>query len=207
MIGNDVVDLAQADTREGAQHPGFDRRVFDADERAAISADPEPRRRRWMFWAAKEAAYKALRRGDPRFVFAPRALRVALAEGGCGRVDTPAGSSLAVRVRVEDDAVSALAMAPDTPLEAVSEHVLSIGSTPGLPVDRDTLRAAFGRALGREAVSRGHTDAAVLERRGRIPSLRVGGHRFPVSISHHGRLARAAVLWQPGDPSRPRGVQ
>lgn len=205
MIGNDVVDLAQADTRDGAQHPGFDRRVFDADERAAIAADGEPRRRRWMFWAAKEAAYKALRRSQPRFVFAPRSMHVALDQDGCGRVDTP-GGPLAVRVAALDDAVSALATAPDTPIEAISEHALPARTPSDPPVDRDAIRAALGRALCQEAVLRGYPDAALLQRRGRIPSLRVGAKCFPVSISHHGRLARAAVLWQSGDPSRPRGV-
>lgn len=203
MIGNDVVDLAEAETRDGAQHPGFDARVFDAAERAAIAADADPRRRRWMLWAAKEAAYKALRRGDAGFVFAPRALRVGLGADGRGTVETPAGA-LAVRVVVDGDAVSALATAPGTPPEAVSEHVLP--RAPG-PAPRHAIHRALGERLGRAAAERGHGDPAVLERRGRVPSLRVGSRRFPVSISHHGRLARAAVLWQPGDPSRPRGVQ
>ena len=35
MIGNDVVDLGDADTRPGAQHRRFDERVFAPSERRA----------------------------------------------------------------------------------------------------------------------------------------------------------------------------
>ncbi len=206
MIGNDVVDLGQADTRENAQHAGFDRRVFDARERAAIAADAEPRRRRWMLWAAKEAAYKALRRDHPGFVFSPRALRVELGPDGRGTVHTAAGA-VAVRVAADGDAVSALATAPGTPPRAVSEHTLPISPGQAGSPPRDAIRAALAERLCSEAARRGHGEGATLERRDRVPSLRVGPYRFPVSISHHGRLARAAVLWRTGDPSRPRGVQ
>ena len=35
MVGSDIVDLADPETRPGAAHPRFDARVFDEDERRA----------------------------------------------------------------------------------------------------------------------------------------------------------------------------
>lgn len=194
MIGNDVVDLREAETYEGAQHRGFDRRVFGAAERDAIAHSRNPRRLRWMLWAAKEAAYKALRRENPGFVFSPRALAVDLDEAGCGSVT---GDAKALELRVEADAVRVVALAkrPEVARETLSVHSVTVGES------RAATRAALGEDLRGEASRRGLGDDAVLEREGRIPILRLGTQRFPVSIAHHGRLAHAFVLWQATNPS------
>ena len=65
MIGNDVVDLGDAEVQPGATHPRFDARVFAREEREALRASGAPNRLRWILWAAKEAAYKAARKLDP----------------------------------------------------------------------------------------------------------------------------------------------
>ena len=80
-IGDDVVDLGDAETGEGAQHPHFDARVFAPCELEQMAAAKDPRHRRWVLWAAKEAAYKAARQMDPRVVFAPRRFVVTLQAG------------------------------------------------------------------------------------------------------------------------------
>ena len=69
MIGNDVVDLLDSEALPGAAHPRFDRRVFASSERQALAGSRTPVRLRWRLWAAKEAAYKAARKIDPRTVF------------------------------------------------------------------------------------------------------------------------------------------
>jgi hypothetical protein len=71
MIGNDVVDLLDAESRPESFRPRFDARVYSDSERAAIEQDARPLARRWAHWAAKEAAYKLARQVDPGFVFAP----------------------------------------------------------------------------------------------------------------------------------------
>ena len=38
MLGNDIVDLGDPETRPGARHPRFDARVFTREERAALAA-------------------------------------------------------------------------------------------------------------------------------------------------------------------------
>ncbi len=189
MIGNDVVDLRDGETHAGAQHPGFDRRVFRPEERDAIAQAAEPRRMRWMLWAAKEAAYKALRRGDPAFVFSPRALEVEIDGHGRGRV-FGGDRTLSVQVEVDEEHVAAVARRRDIPAAALSLHTFAG------PPERGALRAAVLARLRDEAERRGFASVgAALERHARIPSLRLGAALFPVSIAHHGRFAVAAVLW------------
>ena len=74
MIGNDIVDLKDPDTRPETFRPRFDERVFDAAERRAIARDADPHKRRWAHWAAKEASYKLGRQVDEDFVFTPSRL-------------------------------------------------------------------------------------------------------------------------------------
>jgi hypothetical protein len=72
MLGNDVVDLWDPETRPGAAHPRFDVRVFDPTELAALARSRAPNQLRWVLWAAKEAAYKAAKRMDPTTLLSPR---------------------------------------------------------------------------------------------------------------------------------------
>ena len=85
MLGNDIVDLGDPESRAEGRHARFDGRVFDETERVLIDAAPEPERVRWLLWAAKESAYKAARKEDPHTVFAPSCFVVRLegdARGG-----------------------------------------------------------------------------------------------------------------------------
>ena len=147
MIGNDVVDLCEAETYAQAQHPGFDRRVFREAERDVIAGAADPRSMRWVLWAAKEAAYKALRRDDPAFVFSPCALAVEIDDAGRGQV-TLGAQTLSLRVDADQERVAALALRPEIQRAAVSLHAIAH------PGDRGALRAAFVEPLRREAARR-----------------------------------------------------
>ena len=65
-IGNDIVDLSEI---EPDLHNRYISRVFTKLEQVKISQDPS---KLWLFWAAKEAAYKALKRIDPQLIFSPQ---------------------------------------------------------------------------------------------------------------------------------------
>ena len=77
-VGNDIVDLRDPETRPGALHPRFDARVFTPAERERIGPDEQGHRMRWLMWAAKESAYKAAKKLDPRTVFSPSRFEVEL---------------------------------------------------------------------------------------------------------------------------------
>src|SRR5512139_2501725 len=82
MIGNDVVDLLDPETQPGAVHPRFDARVFTDDELRALRRSVAPGRLRWLMWAAKESAFKAVRRNDACVAFRPREFAVTLRGNG-----------------------------------------------------------------------------------------------------------------------------
>lgn len=65
-IGNDIVDRH---TSEPGTHGRFSKRVLSLQEQEVLTADPDAI---WQFWAAKEAAYKAMKRIAPTTVFSPR---------------------------------------------------------------------------------------------------------------------------------------
>lgn len=194
MLGNDVVDLRDPGTREGAPHPRFDDRVFAPAEREALAAAPDPRRLRWVLWAAKEAAYKAAAQRDPATVFSPRRFVAALRPapgGGLHGVVRHEGLRLAVRATVDAERVHALA--GDGDLDAAAAWADVIATAPDDPGAGAAVREAARRAL---AARLGVRPAELaFAREGRVPRLRLRGAPAPVevSLSHHGRFAAFAA--------------
>ncbi len=124
-VGNDIVDLKEAGNCGKSGDGRFVGRVFTPEERDRIAGAACPDKLLWAFWAAKEAAYKAVSRDDPSIRSTPRRYSVVLddQEAGraiaavarseaclVGRVITPGGTA-ALRILVTDDYVHALATA------------------------------------------------------------------------------------------------
>jgi phosphopantetheine--protein transferase-like protein len=118
-FGVDVVDLANPRTLGRHHDRRFMERVFAPAERDAIAAAPDPRLRLWRYWAAKEAAFKAIgirAHPGPPPTFTHTAFQVTEAEAERGTVRWEA-VEFAVTFR-EDRAhrwVGALAVIDDTP--------------------------------------------------------------------------------------------
>ena len=76
LVGNDVVDLSDPESRSEALHERFDARAFSLDEREALSASAPAsaslHELRWTLWACKESAYKVAKKLDPTVRFLPR---------------------------------------------------------------------------------------------------------------------------------------
>ena len=72
LVGNDVVDLHDPESRPEAIHNRFDTRVFTLNEREALSASASAHELRWTLWAAKESAYKVAKKLDSAVRFLPR---------------------------------------------------------------------------------------------------------------------------------------
>jgi hypothetical protein len=207
MVGNDVVDLRDADARPESFRARFDARVFDADERRAIARDPEPLARRWAHWAAKEAAFKLARQVDPGFVFTPGRLIAefeAPERGVTGSGERwckgwlampralPTGERmLALRSFETDTRVHVVAAPSDTDWGAVDVGIEEID-----PGTADASAAVRSLAVG--AIARGlGIDAARLAigRRERIPTVELDGVRtaLSISLSHHGAWVAYAM--------------
>jgi len=193
MIGNDVVDLGDADSRVAGHHPRFDDRVFTSTERDLIAANAAGERVRWLLWAAKESAYKAVRREDVRAVFSPSHFVVRMTPGSPATVEAE-GRTFDVEFSGDEEHVHAIAYghgdADAVVYGAVARLVPGAASTPSEVVRRITL-TTLSRLLG-VAVA----DLAI-DRDGRVPTLRLRGRpcAAEISLSHHGRFVAFACRW------------
>ena len=204
MLGNDVVDLEDPETRPETFRPRFDQRVFDDAERRAIAHDPEPHARRWAHWAAKEAAYKLARQIDPRFVFSPKRLVARFAEpmdtAGSGtrfhgtlalpHALAPGLSTLELRGEIANGGVHVAALPQGEDWDAVVTRVETL--TP------DDDPSAAVRRLARDGIAADlgvEPERVTIGRRGRIPTVEIDGRRchMGISLSHHGRFLAFAT--------------
>lgn len=69
LLGNDIVDLNEAGVTGKSHRARFIERVFSREEKSAISVSENPDLTLWMFWAAKETAFKIISKitGPPVF--------------------------------------------------------------------------------------------------------------------------------------------
>jgi phosphopantetheinyl transferase (holo-ACP synthase) len=189
MIGNDVVDLAQRGVQPGAQHPRFDARVFGECERAELARGDAPASLRWVYWAAKEAAYKVAKKLDRSVVWAPSRFAVTLDSAGFGRVEH-GGRSFALRVESTPEFVHALAH--DGSAGAAAQRA-GVGTLLGPDDDLSACARAF--ACAELAGVFGTAPAALsILKQGRIPVLWIAGApaSADLSLSHHGRFVAYA---------------
>lgn len=197
MIGNDVVDLGDADSRIAEHHPRFDDRVFAPSERELIAARPAVR---WLLWAAKESAYKAARRDDARTVFSPPRFVVGLTSETTATV-VAAGRAFDVGLRADDEHVHAIARAHGDEAAVVYSAVARLVPGAGDPTPSAAVRRITVTTLSRllDIPER----ELSLDRDGRVPRLRVAGRpsAAALSLSHHGRFVAFACRW-PGPEGR-----
>jgi phosphopantetheinyl transferase (holo-ACP synthase) len=141
-VGDDVVDLDDPAIATSRLRPRFVERVCSDIERASLGAASDPKTLLWIFFAAKEAAYKIVAKVGPppgfahrRFVVTPD-LRSVHYEG----------LALGLRVEVEGGCVHAVAtMGTGTPL--VGHGLVDPGVSPGSEARR-LLCMAVARHLG-----------------------------------------------------------
>ncbi|GAB4030776.1 4'-phosphopantetheinyl transferase family protein [Spirosoma jeollabukense] len=72
MIGNDIVDLAQAKQESNWRRARFLDKVFTAHEQQLIHTANDPDGMVWLLWSMKESAYKLIIRQTGKRVFAPQ---------------------------------------------------------------------------------------------------------------------------------------
>ena len=191
MIGNDIVDLSDAETQPDALHPRFDARVFTRAERALLRVSGAPNRLRWILWAAKEAAYKVARKLDPRIAFSPSRFEVELDANLKGEVRC---GERRFAAQVHETANSVHAVATDHDFSN-TRIVWGAEELTEPAADGDPSQAARSLAVNTLAARLGApADSLSIERSGRVPRLLgpAGTEGADLSLSHHGRLVAFA---------------
>ena len=205
MLGNDVVDLFDPDSRPESHPARFDERVFTAGERRAIARDANPLARRWAHWGAKEAAFKLAKQIDSGFVFAPAGLVVhflsaSIGAGGRvarrGALELPEIRGRAIRrleIRSDEspERVHVIAAPEGSDWNAIDTGLRRLGAT-----ETDPSHAVRALAIRRSSRILGIArDRLAIGRRGRIPVLELDGSSTSLclSLSHHGRWIACAM--------------
>ena len=85
MIGNDVVDIAQAEKDSNWQRPRFLEKLFAPEEQQLIKNSEDAFLMVWRLWSMKEAAYKLYTQIHPSRFYNPKAFRCDL-KGDKGKV-------------------------------------------------------------------------------------------------------------------------
>jgi hypothetical protein len=216
-VGNDVVDLFDPEARPESLHPRFDRRVFTEAEREIIARATESNRMRWLLWAAKESAYKVVRRLAHPTPFSPVRLRVEL--NGADRGAIRHGEMcLPFRSRIARDYLHVVATLSSSPVESADDardaartaaadpllmsDIRKVGDAPAAPEtqEREARRLATEMVASLYGLPRERFEVI---RRERVPRVRCDGDSLPVdlSLSHHGRFVAAAIRYLPVEAS------
>ena len=80
MIGNDIVDLAQASQDSNWRRKGFLDKVFTPQEQQLIHNATDPDRMVWLLWSMKESTYKLAVRKTKNRTFAPTKIACSITE-------------------------------------------------------------------------------------------------------------------------------
>lgn len=190
FVGNDVVDLTDPETRLDSLHDRFAERIFTASEREAIFADARPDVALWTHWAAKQSAYKVLRKADPDAVFAHESFRVDFFNrvGGnrlMGAVEHD-GRRLDIDVVHIGHAIHAVALLgrwPHSPRIVSDVVAVLAGDDPSVAV-----RTALVASVAGE-IECTHDELRVVGSRPPRLERRCARIGIDMSLSHHGRLA------------------
>lgn len=82
MIGNDVIDLAQARRESNWRRKGFLEKLYTLEEREVIQNGADTELYVWLFWSMKEAAYKIYNRETGLRAFMPHQLECTIDKYG-----------------------------------------------------------------------------------------------------------------------------
>lgn len=76
LVGNDIVSLLEPGVIEKFKDSRFTHRVLTPQELHLLFRSKHPEILLWMFWSAKEAAYKILKKKIPTLIFAHKKFQV-----------------------------------------------------------------------------------------------------------------------------------
>lgn len=222
LIGNDVVDLLDVESRKDALHSRFDKRVFSQRERDCIYHSSNSHRMRWSHWAAKESAYKVLKKIDARTIFSPIQYAVQLNESGIGTVRHQ-GRQLYLAVQSSEQYVHAISVSTIMKLpfplpihqsmvcngwsflcRRITNHQTSFlvsqtlfdSASEFLETPSSSVRRFTQKILG-PLLGLPIKEIEFL-RDNRIPQVRWRGFKLPIdlSLSHHGRAVAFALCYR-----------
>ena len=198
MIGNDIIDLAQARRESNWQRKGFLNKVFTIHEQQLIRAASDPDAMVWTLWSMKESAYKVTVRETGRRFFAPQQLACHLS---ATRSDALEGSVFYQRTYYTRSVVTARHIATAAfsadGVQSFTQVIVPFERTDYQHqywLIRDAIKqyyaVRFSIAESRIQIQKNHSGVPALvisDSAGRTMSQ-------PISLSHHGRYGAFVMI-------------
>lgn len=189
-LGNDIVDLCASDPA----HPRFSERTCSTGERAWIAACARPAAALWLFWAAKEASYKAISKRWRTTIFSPARIVVEWRGAdytdqmsGCARYN---GVQCELRADTREDVTHCIAWVGARDIAVARQRG---GAYTQLPSCHESVAV---RTLAQALAGQSLPGAEIRTAADGIPRIYQAGLAQPaydVSLAHHGRFVAAAV--------------
>ncbi|WP_052496072.1 4'-phosphopantetheinyl transferase family protein [Pedobacter lusitanus] len=173
MIGNDIVDLRQAELDSNWQRKGYLDKICTAPEQQMILTALYPARMLWLIWTMKESACKIVQRktGIRSYVPLKFCCEVACHDGlqASGTVNY-LEEIFQIRTEIKDNCIHSSAVPQSSDFEHLHLHYLQPSAT---------YREEFNSLSGLYLLA--GTPSG-------LPELthQITGHKHAVSVSHHG---------------------
>lgn len=189
MVGNDIVDLAEARAQSDWKRPGYLAKLFTPWERECIRKSSDPFTMVWSFWSMKEAAYKLYTQIHPGRFFKPHAFACHL-HGSRGRRGSVYYGRFECWVALQIEAEYILAEARLEERQLSSE--VRYFEEKDAEVQGELLRelaleqVASQKKLSRAQLRMGNSAFGV-------PLIKHGAEVIPISLTHHGHYGAFAL--------------
>ena len=192
MIGNDIVDLAQAAQDSNWQRRGFLAKLFTNSEQTLIHAAAQPSQLVWLLWSLKESAYKARFRETHQRTFAPKRISCHL-----DNLTETAAQATVTHERVyrataliNPQYIASVAWLPATTQHPAHKSFM----LPGVRYEQQH-QAVRQELINHIASKLGMVpdSVRVCKNSFGIPFLPTGSQQIPLSLSHHGQYGSFAI--------------
>lgn len=183
ILGNDIVDL-----HDLHMHRRFATRVLSSFDKVHLASPPRADESQiWLYWAAKEAAFKALHPAGIVDGFRPRDYDIDLKHR---RVYWKGLFELHLEFEQTEDYVFALCRERDC--KAITQ-INELGTCPAQEESQKTRE--FARQLVQDTFSGSHAIPSIQYNSDGAPYLKLGrtSSRLALGLSHHGRYCAVSI--------------
>ncbi|MFD1062652.1 4'-phosphopantetheinyl transferase superfamily protein [Winogradskyella litorisediminis] len=181
MVGNDIVDIAQAQKDSNWQRPRFLDKLFTEKEQEFIKNSEDKTITVWQFWSMKEAAYKLYVQQNPSRFYAPKQFEC-VAHASIWKVNYKEFSCYLSTKKTTDYILSEARLIP----HKITSEVL-VFKDENLKSQRQVLRDKLSERIGKSDNISTNTIEFQKSEFG-IPTVKFDSKRMNVSLTHHGRF-------------------
>ena len=186
MVGNDIVDIAQAKKDSNWQRPRFLDKLFTLKEQQTIHASDNPCIMVWQLWSMKEAGYKLYSQINPRRFYNPKGFTCEI--DNKKSVVRFKNFHCYVETKITSDYIISEARLES---KSMTSKVIKLKSSePKLQsevIRKETLKFAI------KYLNMSDDNVKIVNSDVNIPTLEIDSEVTPISLTHHGNYGAFAI--------------